>query len=284
MPIKRISREEIEAAGVSSLSTRPNSISRYGVSGMTPSELRAAFDSLAKLAISRLNQVIDAINAAGGDSEDNILSLIYTPIIKNGDTYLTLYEYLECLSKYGTGVSPEISSLLEDKADKNHDHDDIYLRTVAIDALLAGKLAAKPDGSTALITANGKIASSYLPDSSLGQLNYIGTFTIALPTEVTDGSEKRNVRKGDYAIAGEGVSVSGYETGDWAVYNGTSWDKIDNTDAVQSVNGKTGAVSLAAQDMTVTDAAGYFSAGTVEGVLGEIGGTLSGLESALASI
>ena len=72
MPIKRISREEIEAAGVSSLSTRPNSISRYGVSGMTPSELRAAFDSLAKLAISRLNQVIDAINAAGGDSEDLI--------------------------------------------------------------------------------------------------------------------------------------------------------------------------------------------------------------------
>lgn len=284
MPIKRISREEIEAAGVSSLSTRPNSISRYGVSGMTPSELRTAFDSLAKLAISRLNQVIDAINAAGGDSEDNILSLIYTPIIKNGDTYLTLYEYLEYLSKYGTGVSPEISSLLEDKADKNHDHDDIYLRTVAIDTLLAGKLAAKPDGSTPLITANGKIASSYLPDSSLGQLNYIGTFTTALPTEVTDGSEKRNVRKGDYAIAGEGVSVSGYETGDWAVCNGTSWDKIDNTDAVQSVNGKTGAVSLAAQDMTVTDAAGYFSAGTVEGILGEIGGTLSGLESALASI
>ena len=27
----------------------------------------------------------------GSDSEENILSLIYTPIIKNGDTYLTLY-------------------------------------------------------------------------------------------------------------------------------------------------------------------------------------------------
>jgi hypothetical protein len=32
--------------------------------------------------------------------------------------------------------------------------------------------------------------------------------------------------------------------GDWAVYNGTAWQKVDNTDAVTSVNGFTGAVSL----------------------------------------
>jgi hypothetical protein len=32
--------------------------------------------------------------------------------------------------------------------------------------------------------------------------------------------------------------------GDWAVYNGTIWQKIDNTDSVTSVNGLTGAVVL----------------------------------------
>ena len=55
--------------------------------------------------------------------------------------------------------------------------------------------------------------------------------------------------KGHYYI----VDVSGTTTldgksdwrvGDWAIFNGTAWDKVDNTDAVSSVNGFTGAVSL----------------------------------------
>jgi hypothetical protein len=40
--------------------------------------------------------------------------------------------------------------------------------------------------------------------------------------------------------------------GDWAVYNGTAWQKIDNTDAVTSVNGYTGTVVL-----TNTDISGF---------------------------
>jgi hypothetical protein len=40
--------------------------------------------------------------------------------------------------------------------------------------------------------------------------------------------------------------------GDWAVYNGTAWQKVDNTDAVTSVNGYTGTVVL-----TNTDISGF---------------------------
>ena len=39
--------------------------------------------------------------------------------------------------------------------------------------------------------------------------------------------------------------------GDWAVYNGSSWDKVDNTDAVASVNEKTGNVVLDGTDLQV---------------------------------
>ena len=55
--------------------------------------------------------------------------------------------------------------------------------------------------------------------------------------------------KGNYYI----VDVSGttnlngitdWHVGDWAIFNGSTWDKVDNTDAVSSVNGFTGAVSL----------------------------------------
>jgi hypothetical protein len=38
--------------------------------------------------------------------------------------------------------------------------------------------------------------------------------------------------------------ITDWKVGDWAIFNGATWDKVDNTDAVSSVNGFTGAVSL----------------------------------------
>jgi hypothetical protein len=38
--------------------------------------------------------------------------------------------------------------------------------------------------------------------------------------------------------------ITDWQVGDWAIFNGTVWDKVDNTDAVSSVNGFTGAVNL----------------------------------------
>ena len=38
--------------------------------------------------------------------------------------------------------------------------------------------------------------------------------------------------------------ISTWEVGDWAIFDGSVWRKVDNTDAVSSVNGLTGAVNL----------------------------------------
>lgn len=38
--------------------------------------------------------------------------------------------------------------------------------------------------------------------------------------------------------------ITDWNVGDWAIYDGTAWQQVDNTDAVVSVNGFTGAVSL----------------------------------------
>ena len=38
--------------------------------------------------------------------------------------------------------------------------------------------------------------------------------------------------------------ITDWQVGDWAIFNGATWDKIDNTDLVTSVNGQIGAVSL----------------------------------------
>jgi hypothetical protein len=43
--------------------------------------------------------------------------------------------------------------------------------------------------------------------------------------------------------------ITDWKVGDWIIFNGTFWDKIDNTDAVSSVNGYTGAVNLVTGDI-----------------------------------
>jgi hypothetical protein len=56
--------------------------------------------------------------------------------------------------------------------------------------------------------------------------------------------------------------ITDWKIGDWAIFNGTTWDKVDNTDAVSSVNGFTGAVSLTTANISeVTNL--YYTEGRV---------------------
>ena len=43
--------------------------------------------------------------------------------------------------------------------------------------------------------------------------------------------------------------ITDWNVGDWAIFHDTSWQKVDNTDAVVSVNGYTGAVNLVSSDI-----------------------------------
>ena len=98
----------------------------------------------------------------------------------------------------------------------------------------------------------GKISLSVIPDSVLGQLEYIGTWDATTGKAVSDtrpleGEVIRAYRKGDYYIiktAGTKLpdtktitELDGLQIGDWIVYNGTTWDKIDNTDYIKTVAG-----------------------------------------------
>ena len=102
------------------------------------------------------------------------------------------------------------------------------------------------------LDSGGKVPTAQLPDSVLGQLVYQGVWNASTNTPALPAAAAAN--KGHYYI----VSVNGatnlngitdWKVGDWAVSNGTTWDKVDNTDAVSSVAGKTGAVSLVKGDV-----------------------------------
>jgi hypothetical protein len=98
----------------------------------------------------------------------------------------------------------------------------------------------------ATLDAGGKVPVSELPAAVLGALSYQGTWDAATNTPTLTSSVGT---KGYYYV----VNVAGntnlngitdWLVGDWAVYNGTVWQKVDNTDAVTSVNGLTGTVVL----------------------------------------
>jgi hypothetical protein len=98
----------------------------------------------------------------------------------------------------------------------------------------------------ATLDAGGKVPVSELPAAVLGALSYQGTWDASTNTPTLTSSVGS---KGYYYV----VSVAGntnlngitdWLVGDWAVFNGSIWQKVDNTETVTSVNGQTGAVVL----------------------------------------
>lgn len=105
----------------------------------------------------------------------------------------------------------------------------------------------RPNGTKDLIE-NGKVSTVYLPDAILGALQFQSTWSPAynLP-ELTATPEP----KGYFWICTDDGSRFGldFHTGDWLLSLETEWAKVDNTDAVSSVNDKTGAVVLQVNDI-----------------------------------
>nr|DAQ85353.1 MAG TPA: short tail fiber protein [Caudoviricetes sp.] len=133
----------------------------------------------------------------------------------------------------------------------------------------------------ASLDANSKIIASQLPDYLLGQVMYGGNVAkddsgtvgayisaslkeklgiteglIQLSEEATGGAVTGTYGyeqlEGVYFICQKSMSFGGiddFEVGDWLISTGESWQKIDNTDAVKSVNGKTGSVVLTYTDV-----------------------------------
>lgn len=107
----------------------------------------------------------------------------------------------------------------------------------------------------ATLDSNGKVTASQLPDSILGGLEYKGVWDADTNTpDLVNGTpEKGDFYKVSVAGSTDLSGITDWKIGDWAVYNGTTWDKIDNTESVSSVNGKTGAVVLKGSDIEVSN-------------------------------
>jgi hypothetical protein len=117
----------------------------------------------------------------------------------------------------------------------------------------------------ATLDAGGTVPLSQIPASIQGGVSYQGTWNASINTPTLSNGVGT---KGYYYV----VSVAGntnldgitaWNVGDWAIFNGTVWQKVDNTDAVTSVNGYTGTVNLTYTDVGAFPATSTTGSGNV---------------------
>jgi hypothetical protein len=107
-----------------------------------------------------------------------------------------------------------------------------------------------------------------------GTLTYKGTWdaNTNTPTLTSSVGEQNNY----YVVSAAGSTnlngITDWEIGDWAIFNGTVWQKIDQSNTVTSVNGQVGAVVLNAANVGATPNTTYvLTSGLLTG-----GGQLTG--------
>jgi hypothetical protein len=121
------------------------------------------------------------------------------------------------------------------------------------------------------LTTDGT-TTSWATVGGAGGLSYQGTWNASTNTPTLASSTGTN---GYYYIVSTAGStnlngITDWQVGDWLLFNGSVWQKIDQTNLVTSVNGQTGAVTLTYTDVnaigSITSTDGSVSVSTASGV------------------
>lgn len=151
-------------------------------------------------------------------------------------------------------------------------------RALANDDLPASGVTANTYGSTTaipVITVNAKgVVTGVTTAAITGGLVFQGSWNASTNTPTLTSSVGTNGFYYVVSVAGSTNlnGVTDWQVGDWAIFNGTAWQKIDQTNLVSSVNGQVGAVSIAYADL----------AGAIPTWNQNTTGTAAGLSSTLA--
>ena len=107
----------------------------------------------------------------------------------------------------------------------------------------------------ATLDGGGKVPAVQLPSSVLGAVSFQGTWNATTNTPALASGVGT---KGHYYV----VSVAGatnldgitdWEINDWAIFNGTIWEKVDNSGIILSVFGRVGIVVATAGDYDASE-------------------------------
>jgi hypothetical protein len=131
------------------------------------------------------------------------------------------------------------------------------------------------------LTTNGT-ALSWATVSGDGGLSYQGTWNASTNTPTLASST--GVNGYYYIVATAGSTnlngITDWQIGDWLLFNGTVWQKIDQTNLVTSVAGRTGAITLANTDISGLGTMSTQNANSVAITGGTVNGTSVGATTA----
>lgn len=148
-----------------------------------------------------------------------------------------------------SGVDLDVANILSSLALKSEDgHGHVISDVTGLAAAIAAKQDADQKGLAngfASLGADGKVPTSQLPAAVLGALSYQGTWNANTNSPTIPAASASN-RGWYYKVATPGATSIGgigdWKVGDWIVSNGTTWDKVDNTESVVSVAGLDGVI------------------------------------------
>lgn len=129
-----------------------------------------------------------------------------------------------------------------------------YYTESEIDAALLLKLSTSLKGAAnglAELDGSGKVPVAQLPDSVFGGLDYQGTWNASTNTPTLTATPLAAGAFYKVSVAGT-TSLGGVDdwgVGDWIISDGTTWQKVDNSELVTSVAGRTGDVVLEIADI-----------------------------------
>jgi len=216
---------------------------------------------------------------AGKDGRDGVdgvdgVSVTSARIDFDGSLIITLSSGVEL--NVGEVVAPDLAERIKVITNGGGTSQFVLDTLASLQSQIDNLIPSQTGNSGKYLTTNGTALSWA---SVAGGLSYQGTWNASTNTPTLTSSVGVN---GYYYIVSTAGStnldgITDWQIGDWLLFNGTVWQKIDQSNLVTSVNGQTGAVSVG----TVTSVAATAGTGiTVTGSPITSSGTLTITNSA----
>jgi len=206
----------------------------------------------------------DGIN--GSDGADGV-SVSNARIDFDGSLIITLSTGVEL--NVGEVVSPDLAESIKVITNGGGTSQYVLDTLASLQTQITNLIPSQTGNSGKYLTTNGTALSWA---SVAGGLTYQGTWNASTNTPTLTSSVGTN---GYYYIVATAGStnlngITDWQIGDWLMFNGSVWQKIDQSNLVTSVNGQTGAVSLTYTDVnaigSITSTDGSVTVSTASGV------------------
>lgn len=189
---------------------------------------------------------------AGRDGRDGIdgvdgVSVTSAHIDFDGGLVITLSNGVEI--NVGEVVAPDLAERIKVITNGGGTSQSVIDTLASLQSQITSLIPSQTGNTGKFLSTNGSVLSW---ETVIGGLSYQGTWNASTNTPSLASGVGTN---GYYYVVDVAGStnlngITDWQIGDWLIFNGTIWQKIDNTDLVTSVNGQTGTVVLSTTNVS----------------------------------